>query len=309
MDKVNSESNKEASKEETDKVIVPGSGSSGFNGSLRLFIANVTDHYLTAFAAQSAYFTVLSFFPFVMSLIMLVQFFPLPDSEIEDMILSIIPSALSPYLAPIISETITTANGTGLSISILVTLWAASKGTMSLKNGFNTINGYYRSRNYIIVRLKCTGFTLIFTAVIIVVAGTLVFGNGIFHLLTSKYAFLKPLETNFSTIRTIAVILVLMLFFVFFYRFLPDSNPEKRNTIMHCLPGAALSTLGWVVISMIFSLYIDNFKNYTVMYGSLTGIIMALLWLYACLFIMFLGAELNHVCFGVDDSDSLHIPI
>ena len=69
--------------------------------------------------------------------------------------------------------------------------------------------------------------------------------------------------------------------------------PRKKNKFVHHIPGATLASLGWVLISKIFSIYLIVFKDFSIMYGSLTTIILIMMWVYFCIYIIFLGAELN----------------
>lgn len=265
----------------------------------------IANHHLSAYAAQAAFFTVLSFFPFIMSIINLVQFLPVSDTDITNMILSFIPEVFSEYVEPIITETLANSNGAVLSISVLVTIWCASKGVMSVKNGFNTITDYRKSTNYIVIRLVSTIYTLIFAFALIFIVVVMVFGNRILHTLMVEYEFLADIGIYFGAFRLIIVICVLLLFFLIFYRFLPD----QKDNMLHCMPGAILSTFGWIIISLAFSIYIDNFNNYTVMYGSLTGIILTLLWLYFCMYILFIGSELNNFIFGKEEEQKSYLPL
>ena len=63
------------------------------------------------------------------------------------------------------------------------------------------------------------------------------------------------------------------------------------------LPGAVCATAGWMGFSLAFSLYFSRIvgKNYSYMYGSLAAIVLLLLWLYACMCILFFGAEINYI--------------
>ena len=67
----------------------------------------------------------------------------------------------------------------------------------------------------------------------------------------------------------------------------------RLTTLAKSIPGAMFSALGWLVFSYVFSLYIDNFANMTYMYGSLTAFIILMLWVYFCIYIFFIGAEIN----------------
>ena len=69
--------------------------------------------------------------------------------------------------------------------------------------------------------------------------------------------------------------------------------PYERQDIRLQLPGALISTVGWIGCSYGFSIYFNYFGNYSYMYGSLTAVVILMLWLYACICILFFGAEIN----------------
>ena len=68
---------------------------------------------------------------------------------------------------------------------------------------------------------------------------------------------------------------------------------DKRVSIRTLLPGIALSLVSWLVISMGFSLYVENFGKYSIIYGTLGTVIVLLIWLYMTSFLLILGAEFN----------------
>ena len=81
----------------------------------------------------------------------------------------------------------------------------------------------------------------------------------------------------------------LILIFALFYKFLPEERPRFSSV----LPGAVFASAGWIGFSFFYSLYIDNFSNYTLVYGSLAAVVLLMLWLYFCMNIFLFGAQLN----------------
>ena len=80
-----------------------------------------------------------------------------------------------------------------------------------------------------------------------------------------------------------------MVFSLLIYKFLPNRRDKFRKQI----PGAVFTALGWMVISWIFSVYVDVFQGFSSMYGSLTTIVLIMLWMYFCMYSILLGGELN----------------
>ncbi|MFR8333194.1 MAG: YihY/virulence factor BrkB family protein [Oscillospiraceae bacterium] len=69
--------------------------------------------------------------------------------------------------------------------------------------------------------------------------------------------------------------------------------PNRRNKFLPSLPGALLASLGWQLFSGFFSLYVEHFSNFSTIYGSLSAVAIAMLWLYTCMAIVFYGGALN----------------
>ncbi|MBR4868313.1 MAG: YihY/virulence factor BrkB family protein, partial [Clostridia bacterium] len=67
--------------------------------------------------------------------------------------------------------------------------------------------------------------------------------------------------------------------------------PNRRSSILRELPGAMLAALGWIVFSLLYSLYLSHVNTY--IFGSLAAAVFIMLWLYFCIYILFVGAEIN----------------
>ena len=82
---------------------------------------------------------------------------------------------------------------------------------------------------------------------------------------------------------------VLVIFSLMLYRYLPNRRGRFRDQ----LPGAMFAAVGWMVISWVFSIYLDVFKGFSNMYGSLTTIVLIMLWMYFCMYCILIGGEFN----------------
>ena len=117
----------------------------------------------------------------------------------------------------------------------------------------------------------------------------IVFGDTLIDLSNSFFPNLKGLVYIIASLRFILGFIILVLFFSIIYK----SMPCKKMKILDQIPGAVIASAGWVSFSILFSFYVDNFSHYSNVYGSLTAIIVLMLWLYICMYIMFIGAEIN----------------
>lgn len=260
---------------------------------IKLILDKIKKDHLSAYAAQSAFFIILSAVPFVMLLLTLVQYAPIDSTVLIEGVKDFFPADTSEVLTSVINEVMTKTSGTFVSITVITLLWTAGKSIMAITRGLNSVYEIEETRNYILLRLISTVYTLVFAIMIIFTLSFLVFGNRIYVWICTKIPFLNDVAAFIISIRTISSMGILTALFLLFYKVLPN----KKVKLLHQLPGALFTALGWMISSYIFSIYVDYSTNLSYIYGSLTGIIVTMLWLYFCMNLMFFGAEINVLCF------------
>ena len=255
-------------------------------------IKNITDKiaedHISAYAAQSAFFIMLSLVPILLLLMTLVRFTPITQADIMAAAYELFPKTVSSTIISIVNE-VYSQTGTAISVSLLVALWSAGKGVLAISNGLNTIRGQLETRNYIFLRLRAAIYTVLFLLAIILSLVFLGFGNSISMLVNQYIPVFQYIMDFIIETRTIIMILVLIIFSLSIYMFLPN----KRRKLRSQFPGAIFTAFGWTFASFIFSVYMDIFKGFSNMYGSLTTIVIIMLWLYFCMYVMLLGGEMN----------------
>lgn len=256
---------------------------------IRSFIKKINQDNVNAFSAQAAFFIIISFFPFIMFLLTLLQYLPFSEEDLLIFFEPAIPDTFYPFVLSIIREIYLKASGTLISATAITALWSASKGFLAIVRGLNAVYDIKETRNYVKLRFVSTLYTLVFAIMIIITLALLVFGNKIYTLFLSKFPMLSEFALFLISIRTTVTLSILVLFFLAIYVVIPN----RHSTILEELPGALLCSVGWMGFSYLFSFYIDNMGNYSYMYGSLTTIVLLMLWLYACMYILFFGAEFN----------------
>lgn len=259
----------------------------------------IKDHHVGAYAAQSAFFIILSAVPFLMLILILLKYIPIQPDILIANVGDFFPSDITAFIVAIIDEINTKTSGTVLSITIISLLWASGKGILALTRGLNSVYGIKETRNYVLLRVVSTFYTLIFAIGIIFTLVFLVFGNKIYLWICARLPFLDDAAAFLISIRTFSSMAILTSMFLIFYKVLPD----RKEKLLHLLPGAAFSALGWMISSYAFSIYVDYSSNLSYMYGSLTSIIITMLWLYFSMNIVFFGAELNLLLFPPEKID------
>ncbi len=257
---------------------------------LNYIIEKIAGDHVSAYATQAAFFMMLSMVPIIMILMTLVQYTPLTQATIISVVHEIFPTTIQGLIISIVNE-VYRQTGTTLSISVLVAFWSAGRGMLAMANGLNSVRGYQEKRNYFFLRLRAAIYTVLFLLAMIITLVFLGFGNSI-SLLVNKYIPVIQYIIDFIIdIRIVVVMCLLIVIMLFIYRFLPS----KSGKFIHQLPGSIFTSVGWTLASFLFSVYMDIFKGFSNLYGSLTTIVLIMLWLYFCMYVMLLGAEINHL--------------
>ncbi|MDD2979649.1 MAG: YihY/virulence factor BrkB family protein [Hespellia sp.] len=251
-------------------------------------ILRVGEHHTGAYAAQSAFFFILSLIPIILLMLTMVQFTPVTKADVMTGVMKLFPKSVNGMLVSIVNQVYNTSR-TIIPVTIIVALWSAGKGVLGLTTGMNCIYGCPETRNYLLLRFRATFYTVLFIVVIVLSLVLSVFGNRISLLVYAHAKFLTKITDFLMETRTFFSLVVLTLFWGVVYTFLPNRKIKMRTQFI----GAFITSCGWLLISWIFSVYLDIFTGFTDMYGSLTTIVLIMMWLYFCMYITLLGSELN----------------
>lgn len=261
--------------------------------NLKRLIDKFNRDEMTVYAAQASFFIVLSAFPFLMLLLTLVQVIPaVSRTDIQRAALEMIPDVLEmdSLVSSIIDNVYTNSPGTILSVTAVTALWSASRGMISMKRGLNRVLDIRDRSSYLLERLICAGYTVVFVLVCIFSLVLLVFGTTIQHIVLRFFPFLSAVTDYIISFRSLFALTLLTLCFTGMYTLVPKKKQPPRSQ----LPGAVFSTVCWILFSYAFSIYFNHFHNFSYMYGSLTAIVLLMLWLYFGICILFFGAEINY---------------
>ena len=247
-------------------------------------------------ASNTAYFIVLSVFPAMLLVLSGLRFTGLELESLLELLGAFLPNALVDTVEGIITSVYNNASGTVAGVSALTAFWSSSKGIYGLLVGLNAIYGVAEDRGYFFTRAISVFYTLLFDVVILLTLVLHVFGNTLISMLKSiqipGVAFLLEL----LDLRFFLLVFLQSLLFTLMYMFLPN----RRNRLLESLPGGLLASIGWLVFSNLYSIYVTNFSSYSNIYGSVYGIAISMLWLYCCMSILFFGGALNRLLMRKD---------
>lgn len=256
-------------------------------GKVNEFIGDMKKENLSAYAAGAAFFIFLSIVPILILACAIIPYTPLTKANLIGLFLEIIPDRMEGLVTAIVEDVYHRSAGV-LSAAILITLWSAGKGILAVIRGLNAINDVEEQRNYFVIRIVSSFYTMLMILMIFISMTLLVFGNTLVNLLNVQFPQLKILFSVLINFRFLMIWFILMGIFATFYTYLPD----RKLRFNEQLPGAAFASVIWSIFSWGFAMYIDSGNSFRV-YGSLTVIVIFMLWLYFCIYIMFIGAYIN----------------
>lgn len=251
------------------------------------FSRQMSRQNISAFAASTAFFIFLSLIPLLIMICTIIPFTPLTEENLLKVFTDYTPEVFDPLITSLISQVYDKSAGI-LSVAALTTVWSAAKGVLALIRGLNAVNGVVEKRNYIQLRLVATFYTMLIWIMTILSLLIMVFGPSFVALIEYHIPQLTVVFDWLMHLRFLLVWAVLTILLTLLYAFMPS----KKRKIQYQIPGAAFSAVSWSVFSWGFSIYV-NFYDGVNAYGTLSIIILIMLWLYFCIYIIMVGAYLN----------------
>lgn len=259
-------------------------------GYVKTYLDKCKRDNIGAFAAQAAFFIIMSAIPFMMVFTSLLQYTPISQEYVLQLMYDAMPGYIQPLMANILRQVYSHSIGV-ISITAIVALWAAGKALQYMTSGLNELNGIKETRNWFVVRFYSIVYTVIFIFVIIIVLSLMVFTEHIQVICEKAFGVKGLLFAIISVrplIRGLMVFGILSGLFVWFFTVLPNKKVKATSQI----PGALICAAIWYLFSIFLALYVRIYDRFSI-YGSMSTIVLMMFWLYSCMYIMFMCAEGN----------------
>lgn len=264
-------------------------GAWGFRWSiLKGTFARFLDPDTSPRCAGTAFFGFLSIFPAIGTAVLVFGLFA--DPQLLHGTLSLLQAILPDSALDVVQNRLNvltnqsdTTLGLGLLISIPIALWSGSRGVNALLFAMSQVRGQPERRSFLKAIAVSVGLTL---------------GGSLFALIALLTVAGLPALIPFPSGDEVLVLLLrwpILLgltigIFLFLYRFGPDRHPRRLGYVW---PGTVLASILWLLAGAVFSIYVENFGNYEVTFGSVSAAVVLLLWMYNSAQILVLGASLN----------------
>lgn len=265
---------------------------SEFRKGLTDLFAFLSPMRISVHSAYTAFFLILSVFPTSMILVGVLGYTALEVEDVMSMVAHVVPEPLLPLVRRLLDGAYDATSAPLLSISAITAIWSASRGILGLKEGLNAVYGVKERRSYLVTRGIGMFYTILFVAVLVLSLVLNVFGTTILdylHMTTNPVLLFLMDVIDF---RFFLMLLLQTAVFTAMYAALPD----RRLGLGGSFPGAVVASLGWLIFSDLFSLYVEHYPRYANIFGSLYAAALTMLWLYFCIMILFYGGVVNR-CF------------
>jgi len=246
-------------------------------------------------ASTMAFYFMLAIFPF---LIATTAVFGILGSEeiINDILVSIktvAPQGALYVIEHTLRETIGNSSGSVLTVSFIMGIVFASNAIRVLMSFLNKAYGVPETRPFWKIFALTIWIIMLFFLAVFVIANLIIMGRVILHFLDSYIGIQDAVINTINFIRWPITFLLLFIIGFIIYYFMPNISAKINNKILSSIPGTLFFTVGWLAVSRIFGLYVENFAQFNKVYGTLGAVIILLLWLYYTSFVILVGGEVN----------------
>lgn len=251
----------------------------------------IGDNNVSIVSAGVAFYAFLAVFPAIGALVSIYGLAMDPQSlqgQLER-ISQVIPQQAFSILQSQLEQLVSTSGNAlswSLVIGILLSLWSANKGTKSMFTGLDIAYDTNNTRGFI----RQNALTLLFTFLAVVVVIVSIAVIVIFPAIVGHLGLPSNIENLIAYGRWFILAALVIYFIAAVYKYAPSKETPSFKWV---LPGALLATFLWLIASWGFSFYVKNFGSYGEVYGSISAVVVLLLWLFLTSFIILLGAELN----------------
>lgn len=256
---------------------------------IKILMEKISKNHIDIHTAGCAYYTILAFIPLIMLILTLTKYIGIEQEVLFFILNELIPSnLLNDAVLGIVKEVYSKSLGT-ITVSAIFTLWSAGKGFFALCKGLNSAYEVEETSKFMKFRIRAIICTIIFIASVIFTLLLLVFGNSINIVLQEKFNIFSKIINLLLKIKVLISIALLSIVFTVMYKFIP----KHKYKLKYQIPGAIIAAVACNIISFFYSIYVNVFTGFSLMYGSLTTIVLAMMWVYGCMYSILLGGTIN----------------
>ncbi len=278
--------------EKIKSLVLPGFEGASISNVITFVIKGFSKGALVTRASSIAFNLLLALLPASIFLITLIPFIPIKNfhQELIRLFESIIPVDAYDFLRSTIIDVITRRSGGLLIFMFLATVLFSTNGIHALIHAFVVSAHNFRSRTWFDQR-KISVILLVIIDTLFITAGfLLIFGKiGLNRLVALHIVEKRMVLYLIMTLKWIVIVMLILLAISFLYWL----APAKKSDFRFISPGSVLATILFILTSLGFSAYVNNWGQYNKLYGSIGTLMVILVWLYLNSIALLIGFELN----------------
>ncbi len=257
-------------------------------GFLKKVISIIAKPEMRVLPGQLAFFFVLSIIPLIALIGAIASRISIPVEALNEYLLSALPGSVADLFATSITRDSMNFN---IFVFFFSAFLLASNGTHSM---IITSNEIYKikSDNILRRRLKAIGMTFILVGIFLFLILVPVCGDTIFEIIketSNNQGITNFIYRVYQIVKYPISIIVVYLNIKLLYVLAPDKKIRSNTTTK----GALFTTISWILATEIYTFYIGTFSKYDLFYGSISNIVILLLWIYILSYIFVLGMAIN----------------
>lgn len=273
-------------------VVIPGFEGVPLYDVLVYFIRGFTKVNLIDRAAAVAFNVFLALFPTILFLFTLIPYFPLQNvtANILEALQTILPPGTYESVSSTITQIMSIEHGGLMSIGLLLAFYFSTSAVSSFFRGFNMGDKEFGQISFIKLQVYSILVMLMFVVLLLLSIVLITVGQRLLPVLFVKMHFYSGFTVlMINILRWLIVIFALIVAMSLLYHF---GNPRSKRFKLFT-PGSLLFTGLFIVGTMLFNFYISNISTYNLLYGSIGGLIIFVIWIYFNCILILIGYELN----------------
>ena len=247
-------------------------------------------------SAALTYYLLFALFPLLVFISTLLGILKLDVDSVTQVLSQIVPADVMSVLESYLEYVSANASRQLLWFSLIFSVWFPMRATSCLLHSLRKAFGLGPPRKMLVNQLGILLFTvwLILTiglTLLLVAIGLVTVGRRALEFLSGLIELPAGFIDLWSYLRFIVLGVVMFLMLTVLYMLARG----QRRPLKEVAPGVGISLAAWMVLSLAFSYYVENFANYSVLYGSIATVVVVLLWLYMSGTVLIMGAEYSAV--------------
>ena len=232
--------------------------------------------------------------PLLVSLLALLQLFTSRSIQLQNTLLTFFADFLPSLAFQLLENTTrgiaTNPSGEELVIGFLAALWFASRGVSSMISSLNVVYGVKETRYWFRVRAIPVVLTLVISTLVLSSLGLLLVGGSVVDWVGKELHLVSAMVALWKALQWPGAVLFMLFSYALIYSFGPNVHTKRWQWIT---PGSVFGVIVWLAVSEGFRIYLRYVNSYTLIYGSLGGLMILMVWLYVTALAFLIGGEIN----------------